>query len=332
MPYELEDQILGDVDELHFAYGAQRGDQVSVAYTRLAWLASVLASMEQANLEVAVCLPLALMLPWNENTWTLRWLGEGHQVEIRYLKDLSVTVPVELVADTLQILLQQGLEEQRPQQLKLLAPAFEDLQKMQSWLPEDLAEIATTSQWDEWLSLAIDSLPPLNLRQQSLGRSLPMARWWGLWRPAAIAAGVALVLYLGGNWLQISQLKAEHKRHLAAAEAAYRTAMPQGRVTDPVRQLQSQLSRYVTDTGDSGAGAVGILAKVAPVLNSTEGLQIRTLNYVDGDMRLNIESTNFQQIDRLRGQLEQQQLVAELQGTNSVADGVQARLRVRSVQ
>ena len=190
--------------------------------------------------------------------------------------------------------------------------------------------MATSQQWDQWLSLSLDTLPPFNLRQQSLGRSLPVQRWWGQWRPVAIAAGIAAALYLGGNWMQTHQLKQEQQALIAETERTYRTVMPRGALADPELQLRNQLAKFKTDTSQTGPGVIAMLAQITPMISEAEDVSVRNMNFVEGDMRLNLESPSFQQIDRLRAELEDQNLVAELLGTSSVPDGVQARLRIRS--
>ena len=330
MPYELEEQIIGDVDEFHFAYGGIHADKVAVAYTPMDWLATLLEQFELADLEVAVCTPLPLLLPWVEHTWTLRWLGGTNPVEIRYAHDLAYTVPLSILADSLLALLATNENDEAPEQIKLLGQNFEDLQTLQEHLPERLQERATSAQWDQWLSLSLELLPALNLRQQELGRTLPIGRWWQTWKPAAVVAGIALAIYLVGNWVTLAQLKGEQKRYIAASEQAYRSVVPQGSLVEPEKQLASQLSRYKSSAGEEGVGAVALLASVGPVLSNNKSLTIRNMHYVDGDMRLNIESPDFQQIDQLRSSLENQRLQAELLGTSSVDEGVQARLRIRS--
>ncbi len=332
MPYELEEQILGNVDDFHFAYGAIHGDQVSVAYTPREWIAELLQQFENLNLEVAVCLPLPLLLPYNEHQWSLRWLGGDNSVEVRYGHDLAFTVPMELLQDSLLALNSELDAEQHPQQIKLFGESFEDLQTLQENLPESLQEIATSAQWDQWLSLSVELVPALNLRQQSLGRSLPLARWWQAWKPAAIVAGVSVVLFLVGNYVAVSQLKSQQKNHIAAYEKAYRSVVPQGQMVDPVQQLSTKLKEFKSDSGDSDGGVIGLMAAVSPVIANSEEISLRNLHFVDGEMRLNVESSDFRQIEQMRGELEKQRLVAELLGTSSVAEGVQARLRLRSAQ
>jgi len=330
MPYELEEHIIGNVDDFHFAYGNLHGDKVAVVYTPIEWLAQLLEQFELADIEVAVCLPLPLLLPWVEGTWSLRWLGGRAPVEVRYAYDLAYTIPLDLLQESMLCLLADTEADLIPMQIKLFGQSFEDLQTLQEHLPESLQEKATSAQWDEWLSLSLDLLPALNLRQGELGRTLPIARWWQTWKPAAIVAGVALAIYLASNWVTLAQLKGEQKRYLAESETAYRSVVPQGSMVEPEKQLKAQLSRYKSANSGGSGDAVALLATVAPILARNTDLSIRTLQYVDGDMRLNIESPDFRQIDQLRSTMESQQLLAELLGTSTVEEGVLARLRIRS--
>lgn len=337
LPYELEDEILGDVDDFHFAFGTIHNDRVSVAYTPRDWLAQLLEQFEKAKLEVSVVTPLALMLPWQEHNWSLRWLGEDALVEVRYARELAFCVPLDLLPMALLALKTDQINHEAEgagsvNQIKLFGQNFEDLQTLQEALPESLQEMATSAQWDAWLSLAIERIPALNLRQQSLGRSLPIARWWLTWRPAAVAAGIAVAMFLGSNWVAEIQLKSQMQEHRVAAEKAFRTVVPSGAMVDPERQLKSQLARYKSTGEESGAGAIELLATVSPILTASADVEVRNLHYVEGEIRLNIESADFRQIDQLRSTLEKQRLLAELLGTTSVAEGTQARLKIRRVQ
>jgi general secretion pathway protein L len=330
MPYELEDQLLGNVENFHFAYGHIVEDLVTVAYTPIDWLTTLIESIENEGVEITTCLPLFLLLPWEPNQWAIRWLGEESLVEVHYGKDLGFIIELDLLKDALDSLSATLEENHRPKEIKLFGQSFEDLQSLQNNLPESLQEIATSQQWDQWLSLSLDNLPPFNLRQQSLGRSLPVNRWWKQWRPAAIAAGIAAALYLGGNWIQTHQLRQEQNALIAETERTYRTVMPRGALADPELQLRNQLSKFKSNASNSGPGVVSMLSQITPMITAADEVSVRNMNFIEGDMRLNVESPSFQEIDRLRAQLESQKLVAELLGTSSVPNGVQARLRIRS--
>ncbi|GAB2198448.1 type II secretion system protein GspL [Sessilibacter sp. MAH4] len=332
MPYELEEQIIGNVDNMHFAYGQFENDIVTVAYTPIDPLKTLIDTIESAGAEITVCLPLFLLLPRADKQWAIRWLGDESLVEVRYDKDLGYLIELDMLAASLESLAATFEEAERPTEVKLYGQSFEDLQTLHNHLPNAYQEIATSQQWDQWLSLSMELLPPINLRQYALGRALPVARWWKTWRPAAIAAAIACVLYLGGNWVQIFQLKSEQKAYLAQVEQAYRSAVPQGVMADPERQLRNQLAKFKDNSSAGGLSVTTLLAQITPIIAASENVVVKNINFVEGDMRLTAESSNFQQIDRLRAELEGSQLVAELQGTSSVPNGVQARLRIRSGQ
>ncbi|GLS27112.1 hypothetical protein GCM10007877_28310 [Marinibactrum halimedae] len=328
LPYELEDQILGDVEDFHFAIGKMDESKLNFAYVPKRWITNIIDQFNDAQIEVVVCLPEPLLIPWEEHQWTLRWLGGDSVVEVRYAYDLCFRIHIGLLSSTLNALLDDE-EFSKPNQIKLFAQTFEDLQTLQDALPDALQDIATSQQWDRWLSQSLDKLAPLNLRQQTLARALPVQRWWLQWKPAVIAAGVAAVTYFGVNWVELLQLKYQHERHLAAAEEAYRSVMPKGAMVDPVRQLTTQLEKYRSTDDSGGPSAIHMLSKITPVLSSSEGLLIKNLYFNDGDMRLNVESPSFQNIEKLRSDIEVQSMSAELINTSNNSTGVQARLRIR---
>src|SRR5690606_27557691 len=63
LPFQLEDNVIGDVDRFHFALGPLNNGKVCVAYMEKAWLETVFEQLKSIAVEVTQCRSAPLALP-----------------------------------------------------------------------------------------------------------------------------------------------------------------------------------------------------------------------------------------------------------------------------
>ncbi|RYZ89416.1 MAG: general secretion pathway protein GspL, partial [Moraxellaceae bacterium] len=63
LPFQLEESVVGDVDDLHVALGDAAAGKVALAYTDKNWLRSVFKQLSDIGLEVTRCWSTPLLLP-----------------------------------------------------------------------------------------------------------------------------------------------------------------------------------------------------------------------------------------------------------------------------
>ena len=327
IPFELEEQIITDIDDIHFVYSGIEEQRVTVAYTQLDWLEPLIESIDDREMNLQLACLEAQLLPWQSATMSIRWRGESAPVEIRYGADLVCAVSAESLELTLRHL---GSAEDVDafDTLNLYADSHEQLDCLQELLPESLSSMAQRHQWNRWESLDIPTEAPLNWLQGNLSRSLPIARWWQEWRWPVFAGAAALLVFLVSSYGELLQLKSEQRQHLANAEQAYRQVVPSGALVDPEVQLSNQLKKFGVTKSRDYPSALQALTQVSPTLESAEGVKVTNIYYYNGELRLNIETANFQQIEQLRTSLGNQSISAELVNSSAVNDGHQARMRI----
>ncbi|MDX1607474.1 MAG: type II secretion system protein GspL, partial [Candidatus Competibacterales bacterium] len=82
LPYALEDQLVEDVEQLHFALGAEAADgHTPVAVLRRAELTRWLERLRAQGLEPRAAIPDCLLLPLPEGHWSL--LADGDHIRVR---------------------------------------------------------------------------------------------------------------------------------------------------------------------------------------------------------------------------------------------------------
>ncbi len=331
LPYEMEDELVDDVEELHFSLGEADEQQVPLVIMKRSDLQGWLQVFENAAIEVQQVIPELQLLAATEQQWSLlveadRWLlsagrGGGFAME------------PECAVLAMQLLLDEN--EHLPNSLRVYAEA--DIAASEDWqatvssqLPDMLAGIVEW-QSDSFWSLAqqqLASMSSINLLQGEFARSLPWQRWWQQWRLALILCAAAVVLQTGINFGQLQGLKQENLLLRTDIEKAYRSAIPKGAVMDHERQLRRRVQAL---QGGGGAGFMSIFESVAIALAAQKGVSIQSLNYNErqSEVRLTVLAPNFQAVEAVRSAIEKKGLQAEMTGSSNEGNQTRARLRIK---
>ncbi|WP_246125019.1 type II secretion system protein GspL [Exilibacterium tricleocarpae] len=330
VPFQFEEAVAADVDDMHFALCEPGEENVAVAYTERDWFRQRLGAFTSRGVDLHYCVPEPLVLPRADNGWTLSFggLAYGGQVSVSYGDNLGFAIEAALLTPALEALLAQA---PAPESIRLLADDSDALETLRALLPADIeaeVEAETLDMWDR-CDLEAGPTPPINLRQGEFARRLPFEKWWLEWRQVAAVALVAVVLYGGLNLGGYQVLKSEHLSLRQQTEQAYRTAVPRGRISDPERQLKTKVQAL--QGGGEGSGATVMIGTVAPLIAGNEELTLQGMNYTDqrGELRLTLEAKTFNAIEKLRVSVEQKGLQAELLNSSAQGEVQQARMRIK---
>jgi type II secretion system protein L len=325
LPFSLEDELVDDVDQLHFALGPLAEQQAPVAIIGKGLLGDWLNLLRDEGLSPRYLIPEQLLLPLTEQGWTLLLDGE------RLLLRTEDSAAYYLDTDNAELLLQLLLDESAmlPEQLQLFScgePAID----VAAVLPELLRDKAEVQQLDYWQLMLpqLESACAFNLLQGKFAQPLPWKKWWHEWRLVAGLAVLAVTVQLLSAYFQVSALENENLRLRQAVEQSYREAVPRGALMDAERQLL----RKVEALRGSGAGNfLSLFDRVAAELAALKDVQLMSVNYSEKqyELRLVLLAPSFNSVEQLRGQLVKAGLQAELTGSNKDGSNTRARLRVK---
>lgn len=331
LPFQLEETLIGDIDNFHFALGPREQGKVSVAWLEKAWLEAVYDALADIGIEVTRCWSAPLTLPLfnsgetdGEDHWTLQLDDEG--VQLRYASGLGYSIHPRWLGQSLQLLL---TAQKRVDQLPLLhlrALSEAGLQQLQEALPGELAAaVASTAVVDDWQRDFSDR--SINLGQGDFAQRLPIERWWRNWRGVAAFAAACLLVHTGILLYQLQDYRQENIAIRKAMEEEYRRVMPQGSYVDAERQLTG-LVRELQPAGQGGS-AVSLLAKIFPPLADNAALTVRSVQYLgdSGDVNMQLQASDFSAIEKLRTDTEQQGLQVELLSSSVQGNTHSARLK-----
>lgn len=338
LPYSLEDELVEDVEQLHFALGGITGNKVAVAIVNRQTLQLWLDDLQGQGLEIQRLVSELQLMPMTDRGWTLlinadQWLLRCGDAEGFAMEPDAAGLAMQLLLDeagelpeTLQVYCS---PEQQPAVLNQLP---ELLRAAVHW------QVGQDQSWDNdsyWYLLGDgllqqDTTGPdaINLLQGNYALSLPWQKWWNNWRLVASLLLLAIVVQLLSTFTRQQVLSSHNVELRAAIEQSYRTVIPKGAILDPERQLRRRVNAL---RGSNSEGVVSLIDRVGQELGKVNGLVLQSLNYTgkQQEIRLTLLANSFDDVETVRTRLEQLGLDAALTGSSADGDKTRARLRIR---
>jgi general secretion pathway protein L len=332
LPFQLEDSVVGDIDDLHFALATPVNGKVVVAFADKTWLQAAFAELAALGIEVTRCWTAPLTLPLateaatdSYNHWTLGLYQD--QVYLRYTSTMGFSVAQQHARMALQMLLRDQERVDSLPSLHLRAATEADLVKLSEAIPAELQDsIASQSLADEW---ALDfSNSSIDLCQGDFSQRLPIERWWKMWQSVAIFAGICVAVYLGTLMFEIHKLNGENRTIRQQIETAARSVIPQGRIVDPERQLATLLQQ--SRPAGQSVSVMSLLALALPQVAQVPNVSIKGISYAgeSGELNLSIQADSFGAFETLTQNMRSQGLNAETSSFNAQGNVQTARLKV----
>ena len=332
LPYQLEDSVVGDVEDLHFALGTPADGKVVVAFADKVWLQAAFAELAALGIEVTRCwvAPLTLPLAAEANTdignhWSLGLYQQ--QVYLRYANSLGFSIAQPHAAMALQLLLRDQERADSMPNLHLRAATEEDLAALGELIPTELQDsIASQTLADEWMLDYSNS--SIDLCQGDFSQRLPIERWWKLWQSVAIFAGVCVAVYLGTLLFEIHKIGGENLKIRQQIEATARGVITQGRIVDPEKQLNTMLKQL--QPAGTSTSVIELLTLVLPQIAQVPNVSIKGIAFAGeaGVLNLNIQADSFNAFETVSQHIRSQGLNAETSSFNAQGNVQTARLKV----
>ena len=356
LPFQLEESVVGDIEDLHVAIGTASSGKVALAYTDKQWLKAIFAQLANIGLEITRCWATPSVLPLDAPvvsepqepsllassetldeklsaspaaTWVIGL--ENGQANLRFAEQEGFSVPLPLLASALDMLVAtQKLGDNLPY-LVLRAPEQADLDALSQSLPKNwVAQVSSqilASHWQlDFNGKAID------LCQAEFSQRLPLERWFKLWRNVGILALVTFVVYVGVLGFNIYKLNKQNLQLRQQMEAIYRSVSPSGQSDDPEKRLRLKLEQLQPKTQTGSAMAV--LAGVMPIIAGNPDVTVKIISYSadTGDLSVSAQAHSFGSLDALRQALMAQGYVVDPIASTTQGDLSSGRLKISKPQ
>jgi len=320
LPFAIEDQLLGGVEDLQFAASEASGDTVGAAVVAKATLRGWLDRLASSGIRPDALLPDSLALP------VATALIEADRATVRLApwsafacapQELSAWLAHGNAAAGARSLEVRDFRDAPAPRLSITSSAYHERQH------DPLAFLANAL-----------GKPPLNLLHGEFAprhRSARGARWW---RIAAAAAAAVVVLALANLVFEVAQLSRTSARLDALTQEAARKAFPDIGDAELARTSASDLVQRRIEKlrgGSQSSGLLRVLAQIAPVLGGTPRVQARGIEFRNGSLELGLLAPDVATLDAMRERLAALPgLTVAVTAANPGDGGIDGRIRIAS--
>ena len=325
IPFAVEDNLLGAVEDQHFAAATASGDAVGVAVVAKARLREWIARLAEAGVRADVIVPESLAVP----------LADGHAGALvdrsRVIARFAPWSAFACASDDFATWLAQARAAGIEQAVDLHVVAGTARPALAAGAQVEVQPEVT----DRLAFLAAHlGTPPLNLLEGEFAdrhRQAGSTRWW---RRAAALAAAMIVLAVLARGLEAGKLARDLERTEAETAASLERAFPDLSAVErdraPEVVMRTRLERL--RGGNEATGVLGMLGRIAPILGTTTRVQLRGLEYRADSLEISLRAPDVQTLDNIREQIAAiPGLGSELTATNPVDDATDGRIRIRAV-
>lgn len=307
LPFALEEQLIDDVNDLHFAIGDYQADgTLPVAVVSKQKMTFWLNLLEQRGIAPQAFIPAIFALPVPEHDWQINTYD--NQCVIRTGKMSGFACE----QDNLETLLKLKLAELPENQVI-------DLVRTQFSYLELLEKLANT----------IQSLHFINLLQgvhQAKPQSTKIRKIWfaaGYILLACIALAFIsnifsfFILHHQANKLE-TEINQIYKRNFPQASSV---VAPRERMAEKLRTVSGQASKN---------NIFAVLGKLGKSMTDSHGVRIQNLDFREQQLTLEVSAATFDNLDSFIRVLTQQGLTVKQQNAAAVGTQVKATLLIRA--
>lgn len=322
VPFAVEDQLLGTVEDQHFSVHSGGGEQVGIAVVAKAQLRSWLDQLAAAGIRPDALLPESMALPVGPESATA--LVEPGRVVARLAPWTAIACASEDFPAWMAQVRAAGFDRALDVHDVAAAPrlVFEGrIGTYETGLADPLAFLARQLR-----------TPPVNLLSGEFASGHRQARGARWWRRAAVLAAAVVLMAFVHRGIEVNQLSRSVGRLDAAMSdsllktfpdlgAAERSRAPQSVMRDRLERLRG---------GSESNGLLRLLAQVAPVLGRTTRTQVRGLEFRNGILEVALRSPDVATLDSMREQFSAiPGLSAEVTASVPADTGVDGRIRIQ---
>jgi len=343
VPYAMEDLLAQDIEDMHFALGKTHSNKFSanevqknnlpVIAIKRSLLQQTLDFFKQQHIQIQVISADSVALPYTDKSWSI--LLDEDNALIKTSASQTHSCDRENLAIILQALLteQSDAELEPPEHITYFYK--ENDNDAQHILNDIGIKIETQCYKNHALEIFVQNInatESLNLLQGEFKPVREGNLWLKPWKSVAAMAAVWLVLQLGYDAMQASQLEAKNHQLTRQIEKEFKRAIPDAK---KMSNMQKRVERRLHDLKSGGAGGnnsgfLKILSQVSPVLSKNKDIEIIAAvyrnNYIDVDMT----AKTLQDIEAVKNKLAVISGIKTTLSTTLEKGSVKGRLRLEA--
>jgi general secretion pathway protein L len=331
VPFALEEQLAGDVEDHHFAIGKRSlgSTTTPVAAILRTRIESIMQTLTAAGIAPEAIYADTSVLPVTTNGLTV--LVDNARLLIKRGEDSAVSLDVDPLIEGLQLALASGSDSREHVIIYMRPQDYEADEDLIEGLREFTASLQIRLLTEGPLPLlAANAIthPPVNLLQGKYAVHSPLNISLRQWRVAAVLAGLFIVMNLGINGYRLWKLSGEEKQLDMNISQLFSQAMPGVKAVDVRSQVQSRLNNLRAGGGSNGL--LQSLAGVGEALTQTPGTRIESLAYRSNTVDLRVDAPDVGALDRIQHIASEHGMTAEIQGATPREKRIEGRLKLKA--
>jgi len=331
LPFALEDQLIDDVNGLHFVLGPRHGNgNYVVAIVNKEKMIRWSDVCDELGLRVDVMVPDTLALSTSIGTWTIlledtrsivrTGVHSGFAVDHSNLNQLLGTTITDAEGVT-------------PERIDIIDCRDININSDDFSLDSGIELHVNNFEGDSltWLAEYFDYEAPVNLLSGEFSRQEKVRGHLRKWYPAAAMLAVFIVLNLTLNIIEYVSLSNESNKLNRSMETLYKKTFPQAkRVVNAPAQMLQKYQELQKLSGNSQSSLTEMLTKISPILRATPGMYIKSLRYQNGRIDLESDVKNFNALNQLEKNLaDKAGMKVEVKSASQNKDRVVSRLEIK---
>lgn len=322
LPYELEEKVLQDIDELHFSAGKTSQNQTTtIGIIEKNWLRKNLQPFYQNGIFVEQLIPDVLALPFSSHRWTILLTENLAWVKTSEIEGFCITT--NLLSAALELKFQESLNKPESwlvilagNSLNLSIPSLTRIEQVRSNLP--LIELFAKN---------INLTSNMNFLQGEFIQPFPKKNFYRLWRPIGILAAVIAIIWVSSPFLFFSYLKFKDYQLNQTLATQYEKIFH--KTPDPnsiPHLLLQQAENLKFNEGDQGF--LSLFSKTGAILEKTSGYKILSLNYSNKQLKLHLSLQNPTQINQLISEWQKNNLTVKTEQIIETGKNITAQFMI----
>lgn len=332
VPYAIEDQLVDEIEALHFALSPQpvAGEYIVAAVeTRLMDFWD--SALKQASIRAETMIPDSLALLDSTESWSL--LLESTRALVRSPIGMFSS-NIENLPFMLNNLYRQSAETPPAEVAVYDCSRASYLDSLQTLCPDIPFSVQECSDGVFGIfSQHYDATRSVNLLQGSYNRQEGIGKHLRPWYPAAALCAIWLAWQLIVNITAIVDYGRQSDELTEQMKRVYQTTFVGSKVPAPGYErssMESRLNQLLEKKGQSRGSLQEMLVKTAPVLKNMKDITLDSMRFNNGKLDIDLTVKRAADVEPLREKLEQQ-TGWEVKSNASTSKGVtRVRLNIKS--
>lgn len=319
LPYALEDQLVQNVDDLHFSWARTSPSDIHVVVVTDAIMQSLHSEYNEPN---TVVLPDILSLPFTNGRWCV--VVHGNRALVRTGLYEGFECHRDILAQQIKLFLR---DNPIPQKIYY----WYQRQDKEDCMPDAVKPITYYSYYrsfKNWIKKNAMLAPNLNLfsgrYQIKQGSQIKL----GNWLPAIALLLLSLIIHFGFSWFQIIRYESKQQHLTEQSHKLFSEAFPNvKRIIRPRFQAEQELKRLGASNIDNKSQFFQVYGHTIKTMKNYSDLKMVGFNWKNNRFDYQLEANSMTSIESFNRQLMEQGLNSEV--FNFVNDKGKAKSRLR---